>query len=548
MTEKENKHLDSEQNSQDMSGEKSSKESRESKDEGVSYVSLVADPYGFTNNEISEAQDSSEPLNLDEPMDDFEEDEDTGMNMSESQESEETSSEETEVSAISMADLRAQAVAESQAAELIESGSGSENLEFESEEFVAAEDNGALDRLAGAISEQTEKDRQDAEELVAKAAEALADWTPDAEAKAALESANQLAAQIAEDQALQAELAKEAEEAEQMDPALAAALPQRGEDGSLDLNELQSAIEAILFMVDKPIKMERIHEMLGPDFELNLFQEAMSALMDRYQSTAHGVEIVQVANGYQFRTKAGRAALVKKLAKVQTQRLSSGAMESLAIIAYRQPVLKDDIDKIRGVDSSYFIRQLLDKKLIHISGRSELVGRPLLYSTTDEFLSLFNLKDLAAMPSLREIEQMIPASQTQNPEDEDPRVKEMRKLVGQMKSDTSVSLIYDAREDEKILKDIKERVGSIATTTPYLEQQKEIEKQTAEAAKHGMTLEEWGAAQAAAAAAKEAEKAAKLAGESASESGESSAGASTEMLPPPAEATADQASTENPSQ
>jgi segregation and condensation protein B len=513
MTEKENNHLDSEQHSQDMSapeaetqhaGEQAEKKQN---DDGVSYVSLVSDPYGFTNNEVSEAQDSSEPLNLDEPQDeiqdDFEDDEDTGMSMSNPEESS-SEDDETEVSAISMADLRAQAQAEAQS----ESDSAIESFEVDSEEFVAAEDNGALDRLAGAITEQTEKDRLEAEELVAKAAEALADWTPDAEAKAAMESANQLAAQIAEDQALQAELAKEAEEAEQIDPALAAALPQRGEDGSLDLNELQSAIEAILFMVDKPIKMERIHEMLGPDFELNLFQEAMSALMDRYQTTAHGIEIVQVANGYQFRTKAGRAALVKKLAKVQTQRLSSGAMESLAIIAYRQPVLKDDIDKIRGVDSSYFIRQLLDKKLIHISGRSDLVGRPLLYSTTDEFLSLFNLKDLSAMPSLREIEQMIPASQSQNPEDEDPRVKEMRKLVGQMKSDTSVSLIYDAREDEKILKDIKERVGSIATTTPYLEQQKEIEKQTAEAAKHGMTLEEWGAAQAAAAAAKEAAKAA----------------------------------------
>jgi segregation and condensation protein B len=517
MTEKENNHLDSEQHSQDMSapeaetqhaGEQAEKKQN---DDGVSYVSLVSDPYGFTNNEVSEAQDSSEPLNLDEPQDeiqdDFEDDEDTGMSMSNPEESS-SEDDETEVSAISMADLRAQAQAEAQS----ESDSAIESFEVDSEEFVAAEDNGALDRLAGAITEQTEKDRLEAEELVAKAAEALADWTPDAEAKAAMESANQLAAQIAEDQALQAELAKEAEEAEQIDPALAAALPQRGEDGSLDLNELQSAIEAILFMVDKPIKMERIHEMLGPDFELNLFQEAMSALMDRYQTTAHGIEIVQVANGYQFRTKAGRAALVKKLAKVQTQRLSSGAMESLAIIAYRQPVLKDDIDKIRGVDSSYFIRQLLDKKLIHISGRSDLVGRPLLYSTTDEFLSLFNLKDLSAMPSLREIEQMIPASQSQNPEDEDPRVKEMRKLVGQMKSDTSVSLIYDAREDEKILKDIKERVGSIATTTPYLEQQKEIEKQTAEAAKHGMTLEEWGAAQAAAAAAKEAEKAAAKAG------------------------------------
>jgi segregation and condensation protein B len=513
---------------------------KEFKDEGVSYVSLVSDPFGLTNNEVSEAQDSSEPLNLDEPQDDLE-DEDTGMSMSESKESEEESeedsheseeaSEESEVSAISMAELRAQAE--------LQAGSDPEvdSFEIDSEDFVAEEDNGALDRLAGAISEQTEKDRQEAEELVAKAAEALADWTPDADAKAAMESANQLAAQIAEDQALQAELAKEAEEAEQIDPALAAALPQRGEDGSLDLNELQSAIEAILFMVDKPIKMERIHEMLGPDFELNLFQEAMTALMDRYQTTTHGIEIVQVANGYQFRTKAGRAALVKKLAKVQMQRLSSGAMESLAIIAYRQPVLKDDIDKIRGVDSSYFIRQLLDKKLIQISGRSDLVGRPLLYSTTDEFLSLFNLKDLSAMPSLREIEQMIPASQSQNPEDEDPRVKEMRKLVGQMKSDTSVTLIYDAREDEKILKDIKDRVSSIATTTPYLEQQKEIEKQTAEAAKHGMTLEEWGAAQAAAAAAKEAEKAAAR-GEAPAEDAEA-------MTPPPAENNAEHASSEN---
>jgi len=489
MTEKENNPLNSEQNSPAMGAPE---------DTGVSYVSLVADPYGFKNNEIAEAQDNQEPLNLDEPLEDSE------------------SEEGTEVSEISMADLRAQASAEAEA----------EALEIPSEDFVAAEDNGTLERLAGVISEQTEKDRVEAEELVAKAAEALADWTPDADARAAMESANQLATQIAEDQALQAELAKEAEEAEQIDPALAAALPQRAEDGSLDLNELQSCIEAILFMVDKPMTMERIREMIGPDFELNLFQEAMSALMDRYQATAHGIELIQVANGYQFRTKAGRAALAKKLAKVQTQRLSSGAMESLAIVAYRQPVLKDDIDKIRGVDSSYFIRQLLDKKLIQISGRSELVGRPLLYSTTDEFLSLFNLKDLSAMPSLREIEQMIPASQSQNPEDEDPRVKEMRKLVGQMKSDTSVSLIYDAREDEKILKDIKERVGSIATTTPYLEQQKEIEKQTAEAAKHGMTLEEWGAAQAAAAAAK----------------------AAAEETPPHAEAMAEQAPADTPTE
>ncbi len=493
MTEKENNSNHSEQNPLET-------DAASAHDGGVSYVSLISDPYGLKDNEIIEAQETLEPLNLDEPSEDSENDEGS------------------EVSAISMSDLRDQAMAEAQAETEIE------------DDFVAAEDNGTLDRLAGAISEQTEKDRVEAEELVAKAAEALAEWTPDADAKAAMDSANQLAAQIAEDQALQAVLAKEAEEAEQIDPALAAALPQRAEDGSLDLNELQSCIEAILFMVDKPISMERIREMIGPDFELPLFQEAMSALMDRYQTVAHGVEIVQVANGYQFRTKAGRAALAKKLAKVQTQRLSSGAMESLAIIAYRQPALKDDIDKIRGVDSSYFIRQLLDKKLIHISGRSELVGRPLLYSTTDEFLSLFNLKDLSAMPSLREIEQMIPASQSQNPEDEDPRVKEMRKLVGQMKSDTSISLIYDAREDEKILQDIKDRVGAIATSTPYLDEQKELERRTAEAAKAGMTLEEWGAAQAALQAAKEEAKEAAKASKKKARSGDQDANAADEAL------------------
>ena len=109
----------------------------------------------------------------------------------------------------------------------------------------------------------------------------------------------------------------------------------------------------------------------------------------------------------------------------------------------------------------------------------------MLYSTTDHFLELFGLKDLAALPSLRELEQMVPASQSKNPEDEDPRVKEMRRLVGNMKADTSTSLLYDPKEDEKILKEIRERVQSIPTSTPYLEEQKALEKAAKEAAASG---------------------------------------------------------------
>jgi segregation and condensation protein B len=216
-----------------------------------------------------------------------------------------------------------------------------------------------------------------------------------------------------------------------------------------------------------------------------LFTQALQELQARYADPNHNIELVEVSGGWQLRTKPGRAALAKKLAKVQNQRLSAGGMETLAIVAYRQPVMKEEIDKIRGVDSSYFIRGLLDKKLIAITGRSELVGRPMLYSTTDTFLELFGLKDLASMPPLRELESMVPASQSDNPEgeDADPRVREMRKLVGQMKSDTSTSLIYDPREDEKLLQEIRERVQSIPTSTAYLDEQKEMEKQAKLAAK-----------------------------------------------------------------
>lgn len=316
-------------------------------------------------------------------------------------------------------------------------------------------------------------DEQDAEQakLVAEA-EAL-----DEEAREKL-----LAAQIAEDEALEKAMKEEAENGLENDPELLAALPtlpEEDDDGNLDLSELESCIEALLFMVDKPMSAKKLHEHLGPEMPLHLFQEALTRLKGRYQRLHHGIELVEIANGYQFRTKPVRAALAKKLAKVTTQRLSTGAMESLAIVAYKQPCLKDDIDKIRGVDSSHFIRGLLDKKLIKIAGRSELPGRPMLYETTQDFLELFSLKNLEALPSLREIESMVPGSQG-GAHDEDPRVKEMRRLVGEMKADTSTSLIYDPKEDEKFLAEIKERVQGIAVSTPTIDEQKAREKAIAE--------------------------------------------------------------------
>lgn len=340
------------------------------------------------------------------------------------------------------------------------------DLEDESEETTALK----FEKIAGAISQAQ------AEELATLIASQIAEDS---------KIADTLAEDAMAEEALADTITEDTfnESHDEIDEELRSALP-----SGPDLYEVQSCVEALLFMSDKPLSAEKLHELLGPQFSFSIFQEAITAIMERYQSPQFGVEVVAIAGGYQLRTKAGRAALAKKLAKVQTQRLSSGGMESLAIIAYKQPVMKDDIDKIRGVDSSYFIRNLMDRKLIQISGRSELPGRPLLYSTTNEFLELFGLKDLAAMPSLRELEQMVPTSQSANPDDESPVVKQMRKLVGQMNADVSTTLNYNPREDETILKEIRERVASIPVSTPYLDEQKALEKQQAELAEAGIVV------------------------------------------------------------
>ncbi len=326
-----------------------------------------------------------------------------------------------------------------------------------------------LERLAVAVAEQDATHALEINEAQLTQEEAEA-------------TAARLAREIAEDVALAQAMSENAEpsaeEDEEAAAAIRAAMPKHPEmlaDGSLDLAELQSCVEALLFMSEKSLSNKKLKELLGPEIPLEHFDEAIALLQQRYQHPCHGFELLEVAGGFQFRTKPGRAALARKLAKVQTQRLSSGAMETLAIVSYKQPVLKEDVDQIRGVDSSHFIRTLLDRKLIKISGRSELPGRPMMYGTTDEFLELFALKDLQAMPPLRELEAMIPSSESQNPEDEDPRVTQMRKMVSEMNSDTSVNLIYDPKQDDEFLTDIREKVKAIPISTAYLDEQKAAE-------------------------------------------------------------------------
>ena len=174
----------------------------------------------------------------------------------------------------------------------------------------------------------------------------------------------------------------------------------------LDVAGLCGAIETIIFMSDRPVSLSKIRELIDPDMPLRVLYDCLGILQSKYEDVHHGIRLQEVAEGFQFRTKAYYAKYVQDLFKVSALTLTPGALEVLATIAYKQPVSRMEIDRLRGVDSSHLIRALLDKRLVKILGRSEELGKPVLYGTTKEFLEVFNLKDLTALPPDSELKDL----------------------------------------------------------------------------------------------------------------------------------------------
>ncbi|MBH46969.1 MAG: SMC-Scp complex subunit ScpB [Halobacteriovorax sp.] len=173
----------------------------------------------------------------------------------------------------------------------------------------------------------------------------------------------------------------------------------------LNEDSLSGAIETIVFMSDKPVSLQKIRATIDEDMPLKVIHAAIERLQSEYENKHHGIRLQEVAEGYQFRTKATYGKFVQDLFKVNGLVLSPTALEVMAILAYRQPVSKTDIDKIRGVDSSHIVRGLMDKRLVKVVGRSEELGRPVLYGTTSEFLEVFNLADITGLPPESELEE-----------------------------------------------------------------------------------------------------------------------------------------------
>jgi segregation and condensation protein B len=166
--------------------------------------------------------------------------------------------------------------------------------------------------------------------------------------------------------------------------------------------ELKSIIESFLFVSEEPLTLEKMKSAL-PETDVKAIKEAVQMLKDEYDHRKGSICLVEVAGGYQLRTRPEYADWIRKIIQPSAQRLSPAALETLAIIAYKQPVMRSDIEHIRGVDAGGIIRMLLDRKLIKILGRKEIPGRPLIYATTRHFLEIFGLRDIKDLPAPKDI-------------------------------------------------------------------------------------------------------------------------------------------------
>src|SRR5579859_807312 len=185
---------------------------------------------------------------------------------------------------------------------------------------------------------------------------------------------------------------------------------------------LKAQLEAIIYAAETPITLEQmtslvkdtvIAEGTSDDAEIkSRVRSNLEELVGQYGAPDHGIEIREVAGGYRMSTKPEQHEVVRSFAKSLKPpiRLSLPALETLAVIAYKQPVTVPEISEIRGVDSSGVIATLLERKLITTSGRKEVVGRPILYKTTKEFLLRFGLKDVNELPSMEEFEKLVAES------------------------------------------------------------------------------------------------------------------------------------------
>ncbi|MCY4523859.1 MAG: SMC-Scp complex subunit ScpB [Halobacteriovoraceae bacterium] len=239
----------------------------------------------------------------------------------------------------------------------------------------------------------------------------------------------------------------------------------------VDLDSLCGIIETVIFMSDRPISLSKIKQLVDLQITDEILLQAMDRLKNEYEKKYHGIFIREVAGGYQFSSRQKYSDYVKRFFKATSFVLSPSALEVLAIIAYRQPISRVEVDRIRSVDSSHLVRGLIDKKLIRMVGRADEAGRPLLFGTTNEFLEVFSLKSLKDLPpeqemidlakedlgNISDIQDVMASSDKNNFTYEE--IQELDKLKGEIKSvNVDTDFTRDLQNEERKRRNVNSSV------------------------------------------------------------------------------------------
>ncbi|MBN1615108.1 MAG: SMC-Scp complex subunit ScpB [Deltaproteobacteria bacterium] len=171
------------------------------------------------------------------------------------------------------------------------------------------------------------------------------------------------------------------------------------------MEHIKAIIEALVFASESPLSIDRIAETLE-GIDRKEIVAVLSTLAEEHEARGGGFLLKEVAQGFQFRTRPSLGSWIRRLKRSKPLTLTPAALETLAIVAYRQPVVKAEIDRIRGVDAGGPLKGLLEKKLVRIQGRKDVPGRPIIYGTTKKFLEVFTLKDLSELPTLKEFKDL----------------------------------------------------------------------------------------------------------------------------------------------
>lgn len=231
--------------------------------------------------------------------------------------------------------------------------------------------------------------------------------------------------------------------------------------------QVESIIESILFASDRPVSLASIQQVFkGTTVKKDKIRRSIEAIAVEYAGGRRGVTLEEVTGGYQIRTKVDNMNFLKRTIKTRAFKLSGPALETLAIVAYKQPVVKIEIDQIRGVESGHLLRALMEKGLVNFEGKAEnLPGKPMQYGTTRRFLEIFGLRNLKELPTLSQIDELLPEGIGEEVE-EKPTLAMVTDSMAEQVKDVSYS------QGEEELGQIEDQLTSISTSSEFFEQEK----------------------------------------------------------------------------